>query len=174
LTTISVNRSVSGPPATVFEFLADLDNHSALSDDNLVLVRLDGPPDSRTGGVIELRGPLGLRRVVKTRLEKLTAQGQITGLARAGDGTAARVTWTIAEHPAGANVELTVDVLEATAADRLLLILTRRWLRRRLAATVDRLEVSLTGRDPAFEGTAPSVGVAREAAISGGCCGPPL
>ncbi len=66
---IEATAIVPAAPEEVFEFLSDLSNHWRLVDRFVEVISLTGPdggpPDS---GVVRLRGPLGVRRTVHTRV----------------------------------------------------------------------------------------------------------
>jgi hypothetical protein len=137
---IRAARELSAPAAGLYDFLATLDNHWLLTDRFVSLERLHGPVDSRTGGEITIRGPLGLRRHARTWLEAEHGGSRLVGTAAVGRRTLARVTWTLTEIPGGTNVELTASILDASPADRALLLVAGPWLRRRFLAAIERLE----------------------------------
>lgn len=119
----------------VFEFLSDLANHWRLVDRFVEVISLsgpvDGPPDH---GVVRLRGPLGLKRTVHTRVTATRRPRLIIGTAELGSGTRARVSWTLASRSGQTLVRLAAEVEQAGRLDRLLLALGgRAWLRQRFA-----------------------------------------
>jgi polyketide cyclase/dehydrase/lipid transport protein len=125
----------------VFEFLSDLSNHWRLVDRFVEVISLTGadggPPDS---GVVRLRGPLGVRRTVHTRVTATRSPRLIIGTAELGPGTRARVSWTLASRLGQTEVRLAAQVERAGPLDRLLLKLGgRRWLRQRFAFGLERL-----------------------------------
>jgi hypothetical protein len=66
---VRATRGLAAAPATVFGFLADLENHWALTAGwvrVLSLHRVDGGPAH--GARVRLHGPFGLRRTARTRL----------------------------------------------------------------------------------------------------------
>lgn len=137
---IAARKDVPVPVETLYGFLATLDNHWLLADRFVSLVRLHGPAHSRTGGEITIRGPLGLRRQARTRLDAREQASGIAGVALVGRGTVARVTWALTPIPGGTAVALTASVLAASPLDRALLIVAAPWLRRRFLAAIVRLE----------------------------------
>jgi CspA family cold shock protein len=161
---IAAVADVAAPPAAVFALLADLRAHWALADRWTEVVTL-GPE----GGTIRLRGPLGLRRVARVRVEGRTPPCEVVGVAVLGGRTSARVRWVLEPLGEGARtrVRLSAEVLTAGAGDRLLLAAGgRRWLAWRFRVTLDRLGRSLASRkDPmsgsVTHGTFPPVGPGR-------------
>ena len=143
--TISVDRVLPCPREAVFEFLADLGNHWALADaaiEVLTLERSGGPGAPADGGRVRLRGPLGIRRTVVTRVDAVDPPVSLAGTALVGDRTRARVRWEVADGgDDGTRVTLVAIVGESSRVDRLLLRAGgRAWLRRRLARILERLE----------------------------------
>ena len=138
---IEATAVIPAAPEQVFAFLSDLANHWRLVDSYVEVIELHGPeggaPDS---GVVRLRGPLGVRRTVSTRVTALHSPRLIIGVAELGDGTRARVSWTLAPRAGRTHVRLEAEVQYASALDRLLLALGgRAWLRRRFAFGLERL-----------------------------------
>jgi uncharacterized protein YndB with AHSA1/START domain len=134
---IEATALVTAAPEDVFEFLSDLSNHWRLVDRLVEVVSLDGEPPNRA--VVRLRGPLGLRRTVQTRVTASRSPRLLIGLAEMGE-TRARVSWTLAGRLGQTRVRLAAEVENATPLDRLLLALGgRAWLRRRFAFGLERL-----------------------------------
>ena len=132
---------VAAPPEDVFAFLADLGNHWIVADRFVEVIDLHRPGGIRAeGGEVRLRGPLGVRRTVTTRVVAAKAPRLLIGTAELGSGTRARVSWALAGHLESTRVRLAASVERAGALDRALLALGGRWwLRRRFAATLDGL-----------------------------------
>ncbi len=127
----------------VFAFLADLANHWALADRWVEVVSLMPAHD---GGRVTLRGPLGLRRTVDTRVDGVEAPAHIGGTARLGR-TRAVVRWELRPEPHGTRVNLVATVLAAGPIDRLLLAAGgRAWLRRRFTVTLNHLARTVAER----------------------------
>lgn len=141
---------VSAPPEEVFGFLADLENHWRVADrfvEVLELNRTDGGPAD--GGMVRVRGPLGLRRTVTTRVVAARAPRLLIGTAEVRGGTRARVSWSLAGHLESTRVRLAVAVERAAPGDRLLLRLGgRRWLQRRFERTLENLANEVEGGQP--------------------------
>lgn len=134
---------VRAPREAVFAFLADLENHWRLAQPFVQVLELSGPEGARDGGRVRIRGPLGVGRVARTRVEEVSAPERLRGRADVG-ATAAAVCWTL--EPAGAHTHVTLaaEVVRATALDRMLLAAGGGWwLRRRFAATLARLDALL-------------------------------
>jgi hypothetical protein len=149
---------VSAPPEEVFAFLADLGNHWMVADRFVSVVDLHGPEQGPAdGGVVRLRGPLGVRRTVTTRVVASKAPRLLIGTAEIGPSTRARVSWALASHGESTRVRLAAAVERASAFDRLLLrVGGRAWLQRRFSATLDGLvEEFASGRRPS-PGQAPA------------------
>lgn len=140
---IRARKDVRVAPETLDRFLSTLDNHWLLTDRFVSVVRLHGPVQSRTGAEITLRGPWGLRRHARTRLDPDQHYEHACGLAGTavvGRRTVARVAWALTPIPGGTDVALTASVLAASLVDRTLLIFAAPWLRRRFLAAIVRLE----------------------------------
>lgn len=132
---IAAERLVSAPPAAVFAFLADLQRHWELLPDALDVVDADGG-----GALIRLHGPLGIRRTLRTEVTQVLVPSGLVGVAT-GAREQATVSWRLGPDGGGTHVRLHVDVQRASLPDRLLLVLGgRAWLRRRLAAALQRLD----------------------------------
>jgi hypothetical protein len=126
--------TVPRPREEIFAVLADLPGHWRLAGRWIQAVELN-----HGGGVVRVRGPLGLSRTARTTVLRTEAPRLVAGEARLGH-TRAAVTWLLEHDGAGTRVTLRADVLSATAADRVLLALGGRWwLTRHFAATLQRL-----------------------------------
>jgi hypothetical protein len=127
----------------VYAFLADLANHWDLADRWVEVVSLTPAHD---GGRVTVRGPLGLRRTVDTRVDDVEPPGRIEGTARLGR-TRAVVRWELRPEPRGTRVHLVATVLAAGPLDRLLLAAGgRAWLRRRFTVTLNHLAQTVAQR----------------------------
>lgn len=119
------------PPQEVFNLLADLDCHHLLTDDGMQIVRLHGPVGARTGGLVELRGPIGLRRRVATVVGGSAPPSKLWGTAHTRSGSHAVIRWHLRPDGPGTHVRVELDIT-AAARDRALLACGGRlWLRRR-------------------------------------------
>lgn len=142
---------VPAPPEAVFAFLDDLGNHWIVADRFVEVVDLHSPAcGPAAGGRVRLRGPLGVRRTVTTRVVASKAPRLLIGTAEIGTGTRARVSWALAEHRGSTRVRLAAGVERATRLDRMLLAIGgRRWLRARFEATLAGLVEEFASRAPA-------------------------
>jgi uncharacterized protein YndB with AHSA1/START domain len=137
---IEATALVPAAPEDVFEFLSDLANHWRLVDRLVEVLTVEGDPPNRA--VVRLRGPLGVRRTVRTRVTAMRAPRLLIGVAEMGaEGeTRALVSWTLGGRLGQTRVRLAAEVEQATALDRALLALGgRAWLRRRFAFGLERL-----------------------------------
>jgi uncharacterized protein YndB with AHSA1/START domain len=135
---IEATAVVDASPDEVFDFLRDLGNHWRLVDRLVTVVSIEGDPPDRA--VVRLRGPLGLRRTVHTRVTASRAPRLLIGAAEMGE-TRALVSWTLAAHLGGhTRVRLAAEIQQAGALDRLLLACGGRvWMRRRFGFGLTRL-----------------------------------
>ena len=141
---------ISAPCEVVFDFLADLENHWRVTDRFVEVVSLNHPGGGNpNGGLVRVRGPLGLRRTVTTRVVASRPPRLLIGTAEIPGRTRARVSWSLAGHLESTRVRLAATVERAGAADRLLLALGgRRWLRRRFERTLENLAAALEDGQP--------------------------
>jgi hypothetical protein len=153
---------VNAPPEAVFGFLADLENHWRLAGRFVEVVDLHrpaggGPAD---GGRVRVRGPLGMRRTVTTRVVAARSPRLMIGTAEIGTGTRARVSWSLAGHLGSTRVRLAAAIERTGRVDGLLLALGgRAWLRRRFELTLERLaeELARDGGQPSAPAQAAAV-----------------
>lgn len=145
---VEATALVPAPVEEVFAFLDDLENHWIVADRFVEVLELHRPDGGRAaGGSVRLRGPLGVRRTVETRVVVIKAPRLLIGTAESGGGTRARVSWSLAGHRESTRVRLAAAIEKATPLDRALLALGGRlWLRRRFAATLDGLVEEFAGR----------------------------
>lgn len=131
---VAARRHVPRPREELYALLADLRSHWQLAG------RWVQPLELRAdGGVVRVRGPLGLHRTITTTLTDTQAPELVAGEARIG-GTHAAIHWLLEPDGAGTLVTLRADVLQAAPLDRALLALGgRRWMAGRFAATLKRL-----------------------------------
>lgn len=136
---IEATGIVPAPPDEVFDFLSDLANHWRLVDRFVEVLSVDGD-----AGVVRLRGPLGIRRTVRTRVTAARSPRLIIGVAELPSGTRARVSWTLAGRLGDTRVRLAAEIERAGAFDRLLLALGgRAWMRRRFRFGLDQLATTM-------------------------------
>ena len=135
---IAAERVVESHPAALFAFLADLQRHWELLPDALDVVSVNGK-----GAVVRLRGPLGIRRTMRTRVTEVRAPVWLAGRAT-GPSATALVSWSLASRGDATLVRLAVEVERASLRDRLLLAVGGgAWLRRRLTAALARLDAAV-------------------------------
>jgi hypothetical protein len=144
--TISARQRVPAGAEETFAFLASPATHRRLQVRGIASLSLDGD-DLLSGGAAVLRGPLGLRRTVRTRVALLAPPTRLAGSALADSGTAAHVSWTLHEQPDGTTlVELSAVLGPIARRDRVLLAAGGRyWIRRLFSATLRRLTAELEG-----------------------------
>ncbi len=126
----------------MFAFLADLENHWHLADPFIEILSLERPsPEAGAdGGRIRMHGPFGLALIAVTSVLEATPGESISGSARVGRSTRARVRWGLTPYQGGTWVDLSAELEQAAVVDRLLLALgARTWFRRRFAAVIGRL-----------------------------------
>jgi uncharacterized protein YndB with AHSA1/START domain len=150
---VEATALVPAPPEEVFAFLDDLGNHWIVADRFVEVVELHRPEGERAeGGAVRLRGPLGVRRTVTTRVAAVKPPRLLIGTAAIGARTRARVSWTLAGQSGSTRVRLAAAVERASGVDRVLLALGGRWwLRRRFAATLEGLVAEFAARSGAGE-----------------------
>ena len=131
---VVARRHVARPRDELFAVLAHLPGHWQLAG------RWVEPLELRDdGGVVRVRGPLGLHRTITTLLTDVREPECVAGEARIG-ATRARIEWLLEPDGAGTEVTLRARVLEAGPLDRLLLALGgARWMESRFSSTLKRL-----------------------------------
>ncbi len=135
-------RVVHAPLEALFAYLADLEQHWQLADRFIEVVSLERPPEGgpAVGGVVRLRGPLGLGRSARTRVSETRPPTRLSGRAAVGRRTSARVTWTLRPSGAGTAVRLEAVVERAGILDAILLAVGgRAWMQRRFGALLETL-----------------------------------
>lgn len=150
MTSIIAAGTVGAPPAAAFAFLSDLRNHWRLTGRWISLEGLAGPANGPTGGTVQLRGPLGIRRTVHTSVLEADPATGVHGRARIGRRTEATVHWQIEPGlDQTARVTLRAEVLRLSWPDRLILLsFGGGWLAERFGETIARLDGLLSARDP--------------------------
>jgi len=139
---VSADSLVAAPAADVYAYLADLERHW-----ELVPGLVDVLVTDHDGAVLRLRGPLGLRRTVRTTVTRKRAPRELAGRARTAGGSVAAICWTLTPRGGRTHVRLEADVESARPLDRLLLALGgEAWLARAFARALARLEPRVAGR----------------------------
>ena len=134
-------RLIAAPREEVFAFLADLENHWLITDRFVRVLNLDGPRGARRGGTVLIRAPLGLSRTASIRVEEARPPAELIGSAAVGDGTLARVHWSLSKQGGGTRAELTAHLITASRLDRILWSGGGRfWMRRRLQRALAGLD----------------------------------
>ena len=147
---IAVSRVVAAGREEVFAFLSDLENHWLIADRFVEVVELDGPPGSRTGGRVRIRGPLGVRRTARTQVDFARPVEEMGGSARLGGATSAEVRWLLQPSGGDTAVTLGASIRHAGPRDRLLLTLGGLpWMRRRFAGALRALDAQMRARQRA-------------------------
>jgi uncharacterized protein YndB with AHSA1/START domain len=139
----AAEREIAAPAATIFAYLADLEQHWNLADEFIQVVSLERPAGGGPahGGVVRMCGPLRIWRAAHTRVVEADPPTRLSGSAEVGDGTSARVTWSLSPAGPATRVRLEASVEHASRSDRILLALGgRRWLTRRFAGILQTLE----------------------------------
>lgn len=146
-TTIRVSADVPAPAETVFRHLSDLDAHRHLASPGIEVLSLHGRRGARTGGVVRLNGPLGVRLTARTRVRTAEFPHLLSGEADTRDGTTASLAWHLEPRGPETTVAVVLTARPRSARHRALLALGGRlWLRRRLATAIRRLGRDATGR----------------------------
>src|SRR4051794_40603836 len=128
---------IPAPPEEVFEFLSALSNHWRLTGRQVKVVALDG---NNGGGVVQIVGPLGVRRTARTHVTASRRPRLMIGTVEVGEGTRATVSWTLAGRMNSTRVRLAANVERAAPLDRLLLALGGRiWMQRVFRRSLARL-----------------------------------
>ena len=138
---VRAERLLSASRESVFEFLADLENHWLITDRFVRVLSLDGPAGARRGGEVLIRAPFGLSRTASIRVEDSQPPAELVGSAAVGDVTRAEVRWSLTQEGAGTRVRLSARLLSASRGDRLLWAAGgKMWMRRRLARALAGLD----------------------------------
>jgi uncharacterized protein YndB with AHSA1/START domain len=136
---IAAERQISHTPERVFEFLSDLRNHWKLEERFLELEDI-----GENGGVIRLRGPLGLSRRAETRVLEAVEPRRLAGRADLRGGTVGLVAWRIEARDGGSLVQLCAEVPHAWLPDRIFLAAGgRRWFTTLFERALANLEQEL-------------------------------
>jgi hypothetical protein len=131
---VRARRRVGRPASDLYAQLSDLRSHWDLAGRWVQPLELN-----HDGGIVRVRGPLGLRRTITTRLTELRPGERVAGEAEIGR-TKAKISWLLEPDGTGTFVTLQAEVIDAGALDRALLALGgASWMRNRFDATLQRL-----------------------------------
>ena len=146
---ITADRMLPSDCQEVFRFLSDLRNHWQLTGRWVRVIDLTPSGREPTGAWVQLRGPIGIRRSVRTQVVTDLEARQIHGTAELAPATKAHVSWSLAPRPDGGTaVRLNATVSSCGPLEWLVLRLGgRHWLRRRFHATLAQLELALAAED---------------------------
>ena len=137
MASIEAEALIGAGPEEVFGFLADLRNHWQLTDRAIRVVELNGGAD---GGLVRIRGPLGVGRMVQTSVMAQRSPRLIIGVAELPSGTRARVSWTLAGRVGKTRVRLAAEIEHVAPLDRVLLAVGgRAYMGGVFRRTLDRL-----------------------------------
>src|SRR3954454_18266047 len=138
---LTADAVVGAPPSQIFPLLCDLDRHHHLTDRGMRIVGLEGERGRRTGGLVELRGPMGIRRLVRTSVAGAEPGRRLWGTAVTEQGAKAHVEWRLEPSDGErTTVEVRIEVQAARWPERALLALGgRTWLRARMRAALRRV-----------------------------------
>lgn len=138
---LAADTVLGARPAEIFPLLCDLDQHHHLTDGGMRILRLHGRRGRRTGGLVELRGPLGIKRLVRTEVRGAEPATRLWGTAVTEQGARAHVEWRLRPCEGDRTaVEVRLEVEASSWPERLLLLLGgRTWLRARMRAALRRM-----------------------------------
>jgi hypothetical protein len=85
-----------------------------------------------SGGRVRMKGPFGLSREARTRVDAAESPSTLRGSAEIGRRTRASIRWEIVPAGGGSRVTLTGTVDQASLFDRLLLAAGGRWWLQRI------------------------------------------
>jgi hypothetical protein len=138
---LAADTVLGARPAEIFPLLCDLDRHHQLTDGGMRILELEGQRGRRTGGLVELRGPLGIKRLVRTQVRGAEPASRLWGTAVTQQGARAHVEWRLQPFDTDRTaVEVRIAVEATNWPERLLLLLGgRAWLRARMRAALRQM-----------------------------------
>jgi hypothetical protein len=134
---IEAKAVIPAPREEVFAYLADFRNHCRLLGRWIDVLEFERPPGAgpeapARGGLVRMRGPLGLKRTATTRVVAAQPPARLAGTAEVGARTLARVGWTLETAEDATEVTLAAEIERVGALDSVLLLLGgAAWMRRR-------------------------------------------
>lgn len=140
VTSIAAERTVRVSRGELFSFLCELDNHWRLSDRFEVLQVFGDDDVGGAGALVQVRGPLGLRRTARTAVRRVTPPGSLDGVAHAGESVA-HVHWQIESRgPDLSHVSVSVQLRRMGLAEKVLFAAgARLWMRREFERILENL-----------------------------------
>ena len=145
---VEVSTVIRRPIAEVYAHLDVLANHEAFTDHFLVDWELRGPASGVGASVtMSVRAPGRTEDVELTVIDAEPPVRTIEETVGAGGRRRTRGTYTLDElDPDRTEVRFTIDPIEVPRAERPLWPLSRAWLRRQNARSLERLREQLEGR----------------------------
>jgi uncharacterized protein YndB with AHSA1/START domain len=141
---IQLSVLVAKPPEEVFEYLADIANHSEFTDHYLTDWRLtrEDSYGRGAGARFRVRAPLNRFDWADVTLAECDAPRRIVQVGRAGKFNRIRTLSTYSLKPASGNqtrVEFEIDSQPVLPSDRMVEAMARPWLRRKAKRGLRRL-----------------------------------
>jgi hypothetical protein len=145
---VEVSTVIRRPIAEVYAHLDVLANHEAFTDHFLVDWRLEGPASGVGASVtMTVRAPGRSEEVELTVIEAEPPVRTVEETVGAGGRRRTRGTYTLdAIDPDHTGVRFRIDPLEVPRSERPLWPLSRAWLRRQNARSLERLRAQLEGQ----------------------------
>ena len=146
---VEVSTTIRRPIAEVYAHLDVLANHEAFTDHFLVDWQLRGPASGVGASVtMSVRAPGRTEEVELTVIDAEPPVRTVEETVGAGGRRRTRGTYTLAEvDPDHTEVRFAIDPLEVPRSERPLWPLSRAWLRRQNARSLERLREQLEAPD---------------------------
>jgi hypothetical protein len=146
---VEVSTVIQRPIAEVYAHLDVLANHEAFTDHFLVDWQLRGPASGVGASVtMSVRAPGRTEEVELTVIDAEPPVRTVEETVGAGGRRRTRGTYTLAEvDPDHTEVRFAIDPLEVPRSERPLWPLSRAWLRRQNARSLERLREQLEAPD---------------------------
>ena len=146
---VEVSTTIRRPIAEVYAHLDVLANHEAFTDHFLVDWQLRGPASGVGASVtMTVRAPGRTEEVELTVIDAEPPVRTVEETVGAGGRRRTRGTYTLAEvDPDHTEVRFAIDPLEVPRSERPLWPLSRAWLRRQNARSLERLREQLEAPD---------------------------
>ena len=145
---VTVSTTIARPRELVFDHLDDLARHEAFTDHFLVDWRLEGPASGVGASVtMRVRAPGRSGEVELTVIEAEPPVRTVEETVGAGGRRRTRGTYTLEAVDADrTEVRFEIEPLEVPRSERPLWPLSRAWLRRQNARSLERLREQLEGQ----------------------------